>query len=232
MESETFHFVMGENRFHRQVWQMTVLTALICEAKKAPSASPEVIGHHLANTLPFDIRCDVQGVLGAFHKAKMGLSIKYRATEKKHPATIASYFDFGVSELVHSSFSGLYGIAVDPFLQWIKSKSTAYESWPPMLTFARHVRNAISHGGTFSLDAENAPVGEWRGRKIGHANNREPFGNYVVSGDMIVLLYDLNELLGQLGAPPTLGWQTVEFAADGSGKFVYSTPPIDRASDA
>lgn len=92
---------------------------------------------------------------------------------------------------------------------------TAYESWPPFLTFCRIVRNASSHLGRVTINNPKAPEGAWYGLRIGPANHGELLiGGVLLPGDLILLLRDLVLFLNHYGTP-----HSPEDLAQGSGEF-------------
>lgn len=109
----------------------------------------------------------------------------------------------GFHALGWSVIKGQFVMSVDPWLDWQKSKSSNYHSWPPVLNFCRVIRNAIAHGGKINIDSPNAPTVKWEGLTYGHAQNKWAISNDIGQGDMIALLFALDDELTQIGAPAT-----------------------------
>ena len=89
--------------------------------------------------------------------------------------------------------------------------NTAYESVKerfkdqrPIFEYFRHVRNAASHGGTFTFwsDEPTKPA-EWRGSRIDHKQTGRAnplfgtscFFDFLEIGDVLLLLWDIEQLL-------------------------------------
>jgi hypothetical protein len=69
------------------------------------------------------------------------------------------------------------------------------ELWPETLKFARMTRNAFAHGN--ELDIRNPKArASWRRLTLSQANNGEKMlYNHIASGDVILLMLDLEDLL-------------------------------------
>lgn len=94
-------------------------------------------------------------------------------------------------------------------LEWVKNESpimTAYEKWPETLNFARTIRNAIAHGGSITVQSPNAVTGSWNGRKYTCKDKgRRVIPHEIAEGDLILLMFDVDEELTRLHAPLVLG---------------------------
>jgi hypothetical protein len=96
---------------------------------------------------------------------------------------------------------GLFVLHCEAALQWIRARFPNHHDWPPVANFVRVVRNALVHGGTINIDSDKAPSVSWRGITYGLGSKGrliKPDLNY---GDLMVLLFELDEELNQLGAP-------------------------------
>jgi hypothetical protein len=94
---------------------------------------------------------------------------------------------------------------VDPWLDWLRINiSTDYPNWPRISKFARVVRNAASHGGTINIRNENSVGGTWYSLSYDHTSfGRSIFGVDLSCADLILLMFELNDELDQIGAPFT-----------------------------
>jgi hypothetical protein len=96
---------------------------------------------------------------------------------------------------------GLFVLHCEAALQWVRTRFPNYNSWPPVANFVRVVRNALVHGGKINIDSPTAPSVEWRGIKYGPGSKGKLIKPDLNYGDLMVLLFELNEELNQLGAP-------------------------------
>lgn len=230
---ESFMFERAEHRFHRQVWQMTSFLAICFEAELKPRAPGAAFNAVLiGNTIPFDITISMSGVYEMYRSIKIGGYVHWGPHPKTNSGKRASYFDLQRSELTHTVFAGLFAIAVEPYLDWIKREiGTDYPNWPPVAAFCRLARNAIAHSGIVSLNSEAAASASWRGATISHAINGRLIGEHVTSGDFIVLLHDFDKELASLGAPLSLTWQVLEPSDEFPGVLIVPMPPPERSAD-
>lgn len=104
-----------------------------------------------------------------------------------------------VSRVAYIYFSAFF----DPWIDWLKANvSTDLHKWPPVLSFARIVRNAAIHGGTINIDSPASPSGTWNGLTYGYAQRgRRIFKTDLGSADLIFLTIDVCRELDQIGAP-------------------------------
>ncbi|WP_139810109.1 hypothetical protein [Sphingomonas azotifigens] len=227
--ADSYLFEIERTRFYRQIWQMTMLLAVHAKAAFPYRPNPNI--HLSGNTIPFNLIMNFEGAYEMFRSNRIGSSIHWGKTERHLASRKSNYFDTNHSGFMHDIFSGLFVLAFDPYIYWLKCNyGTNYHSWPPYCAFARLVRNAISHSGTVNLNSENAPSGEWMGTRIGHAQNGMIIGEKITIGDYLVLMYDLNEELEVLGAPLHATWQTLKFVEGDPSIVEESRPPPDQAA--
>jgi hypothetical protein len=113
----------------------------------------------------------------------------------------------GIKSINTRIIGAIFAVFVDKASDWVKANvSTDYYNWPPVSNFARIVRNAIVHGGTINLKDEEARVA-WSGVEISAQN----YGDRILNtgklslGDLLLLMFNLEEELDGLGAPLDLG---------------------------
>jgi hypothetical protein len=96
-------------------------------------------------------------------------------------------------------FGHSYEIALPSIESKFGDKSKRKLQWPATLQFAYHLRNGCFHGNTFDIlnNAISTQIPtEWRGQKINYSDNgKQVIGTFIGSGDMLVLLYDIQKLL-------------------------------------
>jgi hypothetical protein len=89
---------------------------------------------------------------------------------------------------------------------WIGNKYGSADKWPPVWQFGRLVRNCASHGGKIHILNPNAKPVSWYGLTYSHANNGQniltEFKSDLAMGDLIVLMFEMSDLLDQEGCPP------------------------------
>lgn len=96
----------------------------------------------------------------------------------------------------------LFSAYIDKVVEWMRTQNTDYPSWPPTLNFCRVVRNAIVHDNRINISA-TAPTVEWRGITLSHADYGVAVlsDELLASGDLVTLMFDLEEELIALNAP-------------------------------
>lgn len=104
--------------------------------------------------------------------------------------------------------AALFALFVETGNEWLKRnyKKDA-KDWPPVSNFCRIVRNAIVHGGKINLNSETAVGGRWRHLNYNHRHNGKAILNDgdLSIGDLIILMFEMELELNELGAPFDLG---------------------------
>jgi hypothetical protein len=78
----------------------------------------------------------------------------------------------------------------------IAARYGATRSWPDTFDFGRVVRNAFAHGDTVNIDRGSREGSEWRGCRYTSAENgRQVLYNDLSSGDLTLLMLEIDELL-------------------------------------
>jgi hypothetical protein len=89
----------------------------------------------------------------------------------------------------------------EAYRQWLYTKFGHPNSWPETWRFARVVRNCFSHGGLIRIDKKDPPV-EWRGLSYSSADDgRGVLGTDLAIGDILVLLFEMDDALNDAGCP-------------------------------
>jgi hypothetical protein len=96
---------------------------------------------------------------------------------------------------------GLFVLHCEAALEWVRARHPDYNRWPPVANFVRVVRNALVHGGTINIDSPTAPTVSWRGVTYDRAQKGRHIKPDLNYGDLIILLFELDEELNNLGAP-------------------------------
>lgn len=131
--------------------------------------------------------------------------ITFERSEKKPPPESGDVP--GIKSVNARIIGAIFAVFVDKANDWVRANvGTDYYNWPPVSNFARVVRNAIVHGGTINLKDPKAHVA-WSGVEISAQN----YGDYVLNsgklslGDLMLLMFNLEDELDALGAPTDLG---------------------------
>jgi hypothetical protein len=127
----------------------------------------------------------------------------FSPTHRMNWSTTAGYSKF----LAHI-IKPIYVDFFETHRPWLESQygADAY-AWPPLMNFARVVRNALSHhGGRIHFDKPSAkPVG-WQHLVYSPSDEgRLVFGDETADfdlADMIILLFEIADELDNLGCPP------------------------------
>lgn len=127
-------------------------------------------------------------------------SVRDHPPYRGKPGTVTSSKTSGaLSRQLTGSIAAVY---LDRVIEWYKNEvSTDYGSWPQTLNFSRIVRNAIVHSGTVNIKSRTSPAVNWRGVQLSHKNFGEEIYSILYDGDLILLLFDLEDELDSLGAP-------------------------------
>jgi hypothetical protein len=84
---------------------------------------------------------------------------------------------------------------------WLKDTYGDAVNWPMTLNFARVIRNAVAHGKIRIRNPSAAPV-HWHGLSYGYADNgKTVIGTDMHPGDVLALMFEINDELNKLGAP-------------------------------
>ncbi len=111
---------------------------------------------------------------------------------------------YGVTRLSKQVYSAAFSNFCELAIDWIKTKkSTNYGSWPPVANFCRVVRNALVHGGSINISGPDAPAVSWESVEYSHKQkDTNVLGpNQLSVGDLVFLMFDLNNELDEFGAP-------------------------------
>jgi hypothetical protein len=114
----------------------------------------------------------------------------------------------GMTSISSRITSAVFALFVESGIEWIKrNHSTDFKKWPPVANFCRVVRNAIVHGGKINMKSETAVGGRWRHLHYDHRHYGKPILNDgdLSTGDLVLLMCELELELNELGAPFDLG---------------------------
>jgi hypothetical protein len=144
-----------------------------------------------------EVECDVPPLLSAIAVQSWPTSIRLTICAMPQPASLMrTATPSGVQRLTGS-------IHAHAFLTYYENAKHEIETrygadpgrWPGALKFARTTRNAFGHGGTLNIRNPKATA-TWRGLALTHLNNGERMlFNHVASGDLILLMLDVEDLL-------------------------------------
>ena len=108
----------------------------------------------------------------------------------------------------HRIVAAVFSLFIDTGLDWLCNHyKKPVADWPPVCNFCRVVRNAIVHGGKINIDSPTAIGASWRHLHYDHRHNGRTILNQsdLSSGDLIVLMLEMEAALNDLGAPFDLG---------------------------
>jgi hypothetical protein len=101
----------------------------------------------------------------------------------KLPLGVLEHYIFGLSQFLLTNF-------YENQKHLIKDRYGSVKRWPPHWSFARIVRNAMSHGGKIRID-DNIKV-QWRNLTYSDASNGRPIINTDIwPGDVFILVRDM-----------------------------------------
>lgn len=120
------------------------------------------------------------------------------STDPASPRTIGSH-----QRLFNSIIAPVFVEFFEGNTLWLSENVNSDKSkWPEILSFARVVRNAISHSGNITIDNANAiPVSWYRLTYGPEQNKRKIIGMDLTFADLLVLMLEVSEALDQLGCP-------------------------------
>jgi hypothetical protein len=109
---------------------------------------------------------------------------------------------FSVGAVHSNMIGGTFSLVWEENSSWLWNNLGDAKAWPPVLRFARAVRNALNHGGRLRIEKASDPPVTWYGRTYDASMN----GRKVISGDlhladMLVLLFEISDALDEVGAP-------------------------------
>ena len=144
-----------------------------------------------------EIECDVYPVLSAIAAQSWPTSIQLIASSMPQPtSTSRTIKPDGIQRLTGS----IHAHAFLTYYENARPNMEAHhginpEQWPEVLKFARMTRNAFGHGGTLEIRSRKASA-SWRGLTLSYANTGEQMlYNHIASGDVILLMLDVEALL-------------------------------------
>jgi len=115
--------------------------------------------------------------------------------------------------LFSQGFNDVFWIPITPlFVEffeaghgWLKKRyPSGPQSWPAPLDFARHIRNAVSHGGRLHIDKDRGQTAGWHHLTIAFSDNtKQAIGpnGFMSPADLLFLMIDAGEALDQIGCP-------------------------------
>lgn len=144
-----------------------------------------------------EIECDVHSVFAAIAAQAWPGSIQLVASSMPQPtSTRRTSKPDGIQRLTGSIHAHAFLTYYENVLRDIEVRyGTDPKQWPGVLKFARMTRNAFGHGGSLEVRSSKASA-SWRGLTLSYANNGEHLlYNHIASGDVILLMLDVEDLL-------------------------------------
>jgi hypothetical protein len=97
----------------------------------------------------------------------------------------------------------MFGHSYESALPHIESKFGDKDKrklqWPSTMQFAYHIRNGCFHGNTFDIRSNSISTTiptVWRGQQVTYTDNgKQVIGEFMGTGDVLTLLYDMQVLL-------------------------------------
>jgi hypothetical protein len=193
------------DRFHEHIFDVLVFCSMLAKAADSTSHSvvpPGSLAKVECEHLPYEILFDAHAPADAamVNQTPTHLSLPVRLKMKEHHP----FRTEGTASITVRIFAAIFALACEGPLGWQKGISTDLSKWPPVLAFCRVVRNAIAHNGRVRIDNAKAPPVTWRGLTYSYSDNGLAIlGPGVGTGDLLILLFDLDEELNAIGAPTT-----------------------------
>lgn len=109
----------------------------------------------------------------------------------------------GLDGVMTNVISPIFLAFFEPYNDWLDKNlgTNAAVDWPSTLNFARVVRNSIAHHG-IDIRSRKAPPVTWRGLSYDHSKNgRKIIGVDIRMGDLIGLIFEVNDELDRVNAP-------------------------------
>ena len=102
----------------------------------------------------------------------------------------------GMQRLMGSIYEHAFVAYFERVRDRIEARFGRIALWPDTIDFGRVVRNAFAHGGTVNISSGSREGSAWRGRSYTIADNgRQVLYNDISSGDLTVLMLEIDELL-------------------------------------
>ena len=107
----------------------------------------------------------------------------------------------GLDSVMNHIIAPIYLSFFERYNEWLTANYGDGVNWPPTLNFARVIRNAAAHG-MINIRNPGAPSVTWRGFTIGPADSgRRVIGADMKTGEILGLMFDLNDELDRLDVP-------------------------------
>ncbi len=107
----------------------------------------------------------------------------------------------GLNSVMTHVISPVFLTFYDRYIDWLKASYGDVKYWPPILNFARIIRNAAAHG-KISISDPMAITAEWRGFSYGPADDgKNVIGTEIRMGEILGLMFETNEELDRISAP-------------------------------
>jgi hypothetical protein len=199
----------GENRLYQPIADLTILMQLLTAynmrlANIPPQSSGGQmhIAHRSKHLLLLPLVGPAEIALAGKEPSPLAVGIAIRPDHM--PSTSGAH--------VHAPINRLYSNIVGPiFLTfyeghrpwWVGRFNRDEKTWPPVLRFARVVRNAVAHHGRLDWASPHVGAVTWSGLTYTHADNgRAIFGSGDLAvADMVFLMMDMSAELDRLGCP-------------------------------
>jgi hypothetical protein len=185
------------DRFHEHIFDVLVFCSLLCKAANSTEHSavpPGSFAKVECELLPFEILFEAHqpADCAMIDQVPGRLSLPVRLKLKEHHP----FRTEGTASITLRMFAAIFALAYEGPLNWQREVDSNPAKWPPVLAFCRVVRNAIAHDGRVRIANAKAPPVSWRGLTYGYGDNGKALlGPGVGTGDLLILLFDLDEEL-------------------------------------
>jgi hypothetical protein len=201
---DVFRIEQGVCRAHPFVADLLTFYAVTLAGMAREMGFPRVEAPATITMACLAANMDIVVPLAEFQRAsisgEMPLLIVVQALEKR-PAPEGKTAR-GMKSLSARIGCALFALFAELAVNWHRSISTDYPNWPPVLNFARVVRNAIAHNGTINITDPAAAVVSWRRLTYSYKDfGRDIINRDISYGDLLVLMLDMETELNSLGAP-------------------------------
>ena len=109
----------------------------------------------------------------------------------------------GYTEVFYQTIAPMFVEFYEAHKQWLYENINREPTrWPSILNFGRTIRNSLSHGNKIWFDRGNVTPVSWYTIAYGPADNgRQVVQNDLSIGDVIILMFEMNDALDSLTCP-------------------------------
>jgi hypothetical protein len=201
------HFRPGD-RMYTSMWALIQLNASVISsslmASRGVVTTEAWTAAHQSKLLGTVLMLPVQGVVEHSISDRLPRSIAIKIGE---PGWINPPPDGGgksqFSALLELVASVIFVNFIERYQHWTKTKySQDLTKWPPVINFARLIRNACSHSGKLTFAKPTSFGGSWHGLTYSAGDDgRRVIGVDLFFPEIVILMLEVGDELDRAGAP-------------------------------